>query len=318
MWLKRKSRNRRVRRENVLDVKLRSNQVRAVRVRAFSLWLGVVLGAVLTVLLAWKLGNWGLNRLVFENPAFTVRNLDISTDGSIPVEQLRRWTALRPTENLLALDLARIKRNLELSPHVQSVAVERMLPGTLKIRVTEREAIAQVQAPGPRVGGGYVTNIFHLDAAGFVMMPMDQAVAGPGAATMEHLPLLTGVPRTELRPGRRVDSPQVHAALRLVHAFGNSPMAGVVDLAQVDVSAPEVLRVLTGQGSEVYFGGRALDQQLRRWRILHEYGEQHQKAIKSLDLSVAENIPAVWMEASAALPATPKPAKPSRSRKKNA
>jgi hypothetical protein len=317
MWLKRKHRNRRIRRENVLDVKLRSNQVRAARVRVVSLALGAVLGMTIVVFLAWKGGNWVLNRLVFENPAFVIRTLDITTDGSIPVEQLRRWTALRPSENLLALDLARIKRNLELSPLIQSVAVERVLPGTLRIRVTERVPVAQVRVPVPGAGGGAFTNVFHLDAAGFVMMPMEQLAPGAGGAT-EHLPLLTGVARAELRPGRRVDSPQVHAALRLIHAFGSSPMAGLVDLAQVDVSAPEVLRVLTGQGSEVYFGGRALDQQLRRWRILHEYGEQHQKAIKSLDLSVAENIPAVWMDASAALPAAPKPAKPPRSGKKNA
>ena len=43
MWFKRKPKNRRLEREQVLDVKLRSSQVRAARSRIFALTLGVPL-----------------------------------------------------------------------------------------------------------------------------------------------------------------------------------------------------------------------------------------------------------------------------------
>ena len=74
----------------------------------------------------------------------------MQTDGVISVDQLRRWAGVKPEENLLALDLARVKRDLEMVPLVQSVSVERILPRTLRIRITEREPIAQVNVPRPR------------------------------------------------------------------------------------------------------------------------------------------------------------------------
>ena len=46
MWFKRKPKNRRLGREQVLDVKLRSSQVRAARMRMFALSLGGVFAAV--------------------------------------------------------------------------------------------------------------------------------------------------------------------------------------------------------------------------------------------------------------------------------
>ena len=47
MWFNRKPKNRRLGREYVLDVKLRSSQVRAARLRLAALALGVVFATVL-------------------------------------------------------------------------------------------------------------------------------------------------------------------------------------------------------------------------------------------------------------------------------
>ena len=46
-------------------------------------------------------------------------------------------------QNLLALDLARVKRDLEMVSAIRSATVERMAPHTLKLRVSEREPLAQ-------------------------------------------------------------------------------------------------------------------------------------------------------------------------------
>jgi cell division septal protein FtsQ len=58
-----------------------------------------------------------------------------------------RWSGVREGENLLGLDLARVKRDLELVPLIRSAAVERVPPNTLRIRVSEREPLARVLAP---------------------------------------------------------------------------------------------------------------------------------------------------------------------------
>ncbi|PYK98093.1 MAG: hypothetical protein DME19_13855, partial [Verrucomicrobia bacterium] len=101
MWFKRKLKNRRLGRGHVLDVKLRTKEARAARLRLASAALGLALGTVTGLYLLWRAGDWTLDRLVFKNDVFAIRELDIRTDGSIPIEQLRRWAGVNPGDNLL-------------------------------------------------------------------------------------------------------------------------------------------------------------------------------------------------------------------------
>ena len=116
MWFRRKQKNRRMSRGHVLDVKLRSEQVRKSRVRLGALAFGVLFGTVFGLYLLWRIGEWTLDRLVYENRAFAIQQIDVQTDGVISADQLRRWMGVRPGQNLFALDLARVKRDLEMVP----------------------------------------------------------------------------------------------------------------------------------------------------------------------------------------------------------
>jgi cell division septal protein FtsQ len=318
MWFSRKPKNRRLGRQQVLEVKLRSSQVRAVRTRRTAVGLGALFAAVFGLYLVYRAGEWALKRLVYENKAFAIQEVHVQTDGVISVDQLRRWAGVKPEENLLALDLARVRRDLELIPLVKSVSVERILPHTLRIRITEREPIAQVNIHRLPPGGGLELLVYHLDPEGWVLLPLEpgQRAIPPNQAG-EALPVVSGVNAHELQPGRRVTAPQVQAALRLLAAFGQSPMAGLVDVRRVDVSAPEVLVVTTGQGSEVTFGLTDFERDLRRWQTIFELGQKSGSAIATLDLAVTNNTPLRWMEASAVPPPAPEPPKPLPPKKKH-
>jgi hypothetical protein len=308
MWFKRTPKNRRLERGNVLDVKLRTKEVRAARLRLATAVVGLSLGTVIGLYLLWRAGDWALDQFVFRNDAFAIRELHIQTDGSIPIEQLRKWAGVKPGDNLLALDLNRIKGDLELAPMIQSVAVERMLPRGLRISVVEREPIAQVKLLRLRPGGGIALVSYYLDQGGHVVAPTSPGSEG-AAQNADSLPVLSGINAAELFPGAAIRSPKVGAALRLIAGFENSPLAGMVDLQSVDVSGTEVLQVTTGQGSRITFGLDRLDDQLRRWRLVHDYGKKIGQAIRTLDLSITNNDPVVWLEASAGPPAAPKPLK---------
>lgn len=305
-------------RERVLDVQLRSSVVRTARLRLAALALGVSFGTIFGLYLVWRLGDWGLNRLLYENKTFAIRAVEVHTDGVISPDQLRRWAGVQTGANLLALDLADVKRNLEYVPFVAAASVERVLPNTLRVRVTEREPVAQVNLPRPRPGGGVDVLVYHLDAEGHVMPPLDARQRSTSLFQPEStLPVVSGVNPHDLQPGRRIESPAVRAALRLIDAFERSPMYGVVELQRVDVGAAEVLVVTTEQGSEITLGRHDLERQLLRWREIHEAGARRQRALASLDLAVTNNIPARWLEAGALPPAPPKPVKPVRTRKRN-
>ena len=318
MWFKREQKNRRLNRGHVLDVKVRSDQANAARTRLASIALGVTLGTVFGLYLFWRAGEWALDKFVYENSTFAIQNIEVQTDGVIAPEQLRRWTNVRPGANLIALDLASVKRNLELVSTIDSVSVERVLPRTLKIRVTEREPVAQVNVPTAGLAGGIAVVVFQFDANGFVMKPLDPRLCViPLSQMSAQLPVITGLNVFQLQPGHRVESPQVDAALALVGAFEHSPMAGLVDLRCVDVSSPGVVVATTGQGSEITFGLDNLAQQLGRWRKIYDLGQGLNRSIATADLAVSNNVPVCWMAAGGTPVITPKNHNPAKNRRKN-
>jgi len=308
MWFKRQSKNRRLNRGRVLDVKLRSEQVRATRTRLAIMAVSVPVFTIFGLYLLWRVGDWGLDKFVYENAEFAIQRVDVQTDGVIAPDQLRNWSGAKLGANLIALDLASVKRNLELEPVIDSVSVERILPRTLKIRVTERKPIAQVHMPRPDGARGVVISVFQLDSAGVVMQPLDPRMSVIPLSQMKDggLPVITGLNVSQLQQGHRVTLPQAQAALQLISAFGHSPMAGLVDLRRIDVSAPGVIVITTGQGGEITFGLQNLEQQLRRWRVIYDLGLRSNKAIASANLAVANNVPVRWMEMNAAPVAAPR------------
>ena len=161
-WFSRRQRNRQHRRRHVLDVKLSTEQRRGARLRWLGLTLATASVAFLILVACWRGGEWALQRLIFRNAAFAVNEIDIGTDGVIALEQLRRWAGIELESNLFALDLNRIKREfLEYVPVIQSAEVERILPHTLRIRVIEREPLAQFVFAQPRAGGNSGSGHLH-------------------------------------------------------------------------------------------------------------------------------------------------------------
>jgi len=317
MFFPRKPKNRRLGREQVLDVKLRSSQVRAARMRLLTITAGIVFVSLFVLYLLWRGGDWLLTKMVYENNAFTVQHLEVKTDGTLAVVQLCRWAGLQPSQNLLALDLGRVKRNLELVPLIRTVSVERVLPRTLRISVTERDSIAQVNLPRPRPGGGIEIVPFQLDPEGYVMLPLEGHRAGTNNPGGEILPSISGLDPRALQPGRRIDLPQLQAALQLLVAFEQSPMAGLIDLKSIDIGGQDLLLVKTGQASEISFGLNDPEQQWRRCRAIFDLAQRTGKAIATLDLAVTNSIPVCWQDPGAVPPGAPKLPRPLRAKKKH-
>jgi hypothetical protein len=318
MWFRRKKSNRRLSRAHVLDVQMRSSVLRAARTRACALVAGAAFAVIFGVYLLWRIGDWGLNCLLYENKTFAIREIEVQTDGVISHDQLRRWAGVKPGANLLALDLLEVKRNLEYVSFIAAASVERVLPNTLRLRVTEREPVAQINVPRPRSVGGVELIVYRLDADGYVMPALDpRQRSTPLFQPEEPLPVVVGANPHDLQAGRRVETPAVQSALKLICAFDCSPMFGLAELRRVDVGAPGVLGVTTETGSEITFGLEDCERQLLRWREIHDAGARARRMLASLDLAVTNNIPVRWLEASAVPVAPRKPPKPSPARKKH-
>jgi cell division septal protein FtsQ len=328
MWFRNKrKRNRRLQSSFVLDVKQRSDVARARRARFSAKVLALTGGTFLGFYLLWRGCGVALDVLVYDNPDFAVQQIEVQTEGKISAAAVRQMSGVTVGTNLFRVNLRAVKKNLEQVSVIDSVSVERVLPGGLKIRVTEREPLAQVNVPCGLANGVPVMAVFQLDAGGVVMTPLDPREARiPAARAEAGLPVITGNDAFAAVATNRVDAekyPNVIAALRLIEAFGKSPMVGLVDLRRVDVSAPSALVVTTGQGGQITFARTDFDQRLRRWREIYEYGKRMNKGdIASVDLAVANNVPVRWTLASAnpvpppVVKPKPSPLKPSPSNQK--
>jgi cell division septal protein FtsQ len=301
MALRAKRRNSKSGRKKLLSVKVQSQQTRRERLRWLRSLSALVAAIAAIIAVCWQGGAFALNRLVYENESFSVRQLDYRTDGIINVGQLKQWGGVRSGENLLKLDLLRIKRDIELAPRVKAASVERFLPDTLQVRVAERVPMAQIWA-WQRDGAGvtdYDCVRLQLDETGHVMSPIDgRSVVAPEKQAEWSLPVVSGIELKKLKslaPGRPAGLPKLRAALGLIGEFRRSPLAGVVDLRVIDLSQPRILRVTTGDGGQVDLSTGRLARQLNRWARIQAHGQKFGLAIETVDLSVTNNVPVRWM-----------------------
>ncbi len=296
MWGKK--RNRRQDRYRLLEVDLPVGKARRQRVKAVARMAGWLLGVAALFLGVWYGGTWGMRVGFYENEIFSVKTIDVRVQGILQPAHLEKMAGVRTGENLFRVDLLRVKRDLELTPLIESAAVERVLPSTLRLRIVERRPVAQVVWFRQQPDGELARQVYWLDAKGVVIPPADPS----HAVQKKHpkwLPLIVGIPPAKLLPGRTVDSPALRSALQLVSRFDLSPMAGLAHLRQIDVTGRETLGVVTWQGARVTLGLNGLDGQLRRWRQIHDLGRQHHRAVAVVDLSIKNNLPVRWMHSAA-------------------
>jgi hypothetical protein len=317
-WLTRKRRNRRSSDcDQTLDVKLRTSHSRAARWRLLGRGAIVLFSLAVVGLVLWRGGKWMLNGLIYQNDAFAIQQIQTQTDGVLTAETIRSWARVRIGENLMALNLMRVKRDLELQPPIESVAVERVLPHTLKLTVTEREPVAQTVFTVARPGGAPAQVIYEFDRYGYSMKPLDPRWRTEQPPAGQRLPVLAGVAPAEAQPGRQTSSPQIRAALEMLCDFDHSPMTGMVEIERVDVSQPQVLLVTTSQKAQITFSTGNFDTQFRHWRLIRDQFLQWGKAIASLDLSISNNLPVHWVAASSLPPVAPAPPKPLPQKRKH-
>lgn len=298
-----------------LAVKNRPRPPMDSRLRAVLLALSVCLLATVSGYLTYRSWDWLRERVLYQNPLFAIDTIEVSPEYWVTAEQVRAWSGVRLGDNLLRVDVSRVRRDLELKPQIESASVERVLPSLLRLRVKEREPVARLQGVQRGSSGELTPTIMYLDTNAVVIPPLSVSNAPPEAVqALAALPLIRGVPGSELRPGQALTSFGARTALRLLAGIDRSPMAGKVDVLTLDVSGPEVIAVTCAQGSEITLGLDDLPGQLRRWRTVTDAGARLGKTIAALDLSLANNNPLLWQDTNAA-PAVRPPPRPTRPRK---
>lgn len=215
------------------------------------------------------------HRLFTENDRFLIEHMDIRSDGRLRPEHVREYARLEEGMNLFAVNIGRVREELESVPAVRSVRVTRRLPDTLIVEVTERVAAARLDE----------------GSAGYPLaVDLDGVVLGPTSLSAQ-LPLIVGVRERGLRPGAEVSEPAVRSALELL-ALCEAPEFGrLVRARKIDVSHGEYLEVLLSGGERIAFPVTKMKFKLDRLCELIKRAADAGKAIATADLTVDRNFP---------------------------
>lgn len=99
----------------------------------------VALLSVLTVV--------GLTYCVYFTPMLGVSEVDVRGSVALTEDEVRAAAAITPGAPLVRLDLDGIHDRVAALPRVSAVEVERQLPGTVRLLITERVPVGSVKMP---------------------------------------------------------------------------------------------------------------------------------------------------------------------------
>ena len=242
------------------------------RTAAILLMVVVMAGAVgLTIYLADLLER----KLFSECDQFRIRHLELSSDGKLQPWHIREYAQLEEGQNLFALDIRKIRKDLESVPVVSSVTVSRRLPDTLVIKITERTAVA-------RLGWGDGSYHLAIDREGYVL--------GPSSIT-PNLPTISGLKEKGLRPGSRIDERMVQDALRVLELSESIRLSPLVRVREIRVDQPDYLVLNLEKGEQVYLSRDNADIKLNKLAAILQSSAKKGITLASIDMTLTKNFP---------------------------
>ena len=253
-------------------------------------WLSLLLVGLPALAYGLYLGGGAAWRGLFaENDFFQIRQIEVTTDGTLGSGHIHEYANVRPGMNLFAVRPREIRESLLRVPVIANAQVGRRLPDTLVIEVTERVAVARLGHPG-------TGSPLAVDAEGHVLGP---------SSVRASLPVIVGIRDKGLRPGDQVGDPMLSEALEVLEICNQSAMRRELTVATVDVSSEDQMGVGLTSGEQVLLSRGRLDEKLRQLPIMRAVARQKGLALAVYDMTTDRNYagrPADWSEESAEAP----------------
>lgn len=201
------------------------------------LWrtLAVVIPLILIALVGtlWWVGITAGRALFTHNPRFTLRHLQIQAGGPMITEaHVRDYLGIAEGTNLFCIDIAALREEfLRKTPSVKSMTINRKLPDTLEIQISERVAVARIGRFKP----------LGIDPEGYVYHLRSPA---------RELPMIDGFYDATLRPGAQAGG-MFRCALQVIEACNKGAYNPALRVESIDISNGEYLDLRLVNGERV-------------------------------------------------------------------
>lgn len=156
-----------------------------------------LLGALLFLGIAGT-SSFGLYRYVSTSSRFAIKTILIDGAAHRSQPELAGKAGLELGKNVFAVDLETARRKLLGDPWIERATVDRKLPGTLLIQVTEREPLALVALGGELYLSGRGGEVFkRVEAGDPVDFPLITGLGGTGELMRDREGLMASVRRAQ-------------------------------------------------------------------------------------------------------------------------
>lgn len=203
---------------------------------------------------------WGARRYVKTSPRFAVNEIVTTGAKRRSPDELASIAGIAKGQNVFSTDLDKARARLVADPWVSEASLARQLPGTIFLRVVEREA-----------GGIVATNDGSAKAAGgetYLVTREGAIIKRLEAGDPTDLPVVTGVVLQQLIDDREGAARTVRRALDLASDYEHSPLATRSPLEEVHVEVNGEMTLVVGKNAVMLHMGappyrRKLEQAVR-------------------------------------------------------
>jgi cell division protein FtsQ len=216
-----------------------------------------VLRAALGVVMVVGIGSgvvWGARRYVRTSERFGVNEIVTSGGKRRGPDDIANIAGIAKGQNVFSIDLGKARARLAADPWIESAELTRQLPGTIAIRVTEREAAGIVATTG--------------DAGTYLVTRDGVMIKRVESGDPLDFHVVTGIALKTLVDDREGATRTIRQALDLAYDYERSPLAQRSPVQEVHVEPSGDMALVVGKSGIVLRMGagpyrRKLEQAVR-------------------------------------------------------
>jgi cell division protein FtsQ len=290
------------RRQHVLDVAVRSQQaVRQRKQQMFVLVSKILLLAGLAAGIYYGVTR-AVTMLLLKNPEYNIADLQVQTDGSLSADTVLAAADLHKGTNIFLVSLPRAQARVEAIPQVEKAQITRQLPNRILIQINERKPVAWIAPERGAATRKEVTSSnqsYLIDAHGLLLQPRKLL---PEDYFLPIIRSYSGGPRSD---GQESDGDEIKAALDLLRAEQDSPLAARFQVQEIDLAKHFGIEATDRNGLQVLFGLDDMDKQLKRLEVYLQSLDQGAEKPHTIDLLAERNVPVTFYPAPTPDPGLP-------------
>ncbi len=271
-----------------LDLAPESPATREIRSQERVRWgfrLGV--GALVVCSLI-ALGRATVREAFEKNPRFTLREVVVNTAGALTPQKIVKTAGLTDGQNLLSINLREVRERIERLPEVRSGSIRRDFAGKLTIAVEQRRPVAWLESQKLKLRPMCNEGALLVDKDG-VALPCEVLVK-----EVLSLPVIRIERLDHATAGEKVESPQLHAALRLVAEMKRRSTGEKQQVSRIEILSDFALQTKFADGVEATFGMDGLELQLARYARVRSEAAARGWQIATLNLLAQDNVPVTF------------------------